>query len=182
MARNPPIWQRLGFKNQYVYRRATGKYTPGTTGAERAREKRGAPPLTPEEAIRRTRREARRKREEAPPVQLPARVPSTPIPGSQGRYFETHTPDETRSVLEQEARDNRKVIIQIWGDIAPNYPGDQPPRYATISQVPASIVLAYLGRQQLDTWIGLAELAMRQSGKGYSAIGDIEAVTIKSYP
>jgi hypothetical protein len=73
------------------------------------------------------------------------------------------------------------VIFHIHGTVVPRYPTDTPPAYATISQVPANIVLAFLGREGGGTWGGLVEMALRQGGRGYVDITNVRSVTVKSY-
>jgi hypothetical protein len=105
-----------------------------------------------------------------------------PIPGVGGRYAETRSEVETRAALEQAEQQGRKVILHIYGNVVPRYPGDTPPVYATISQLPANIVLAFIDREGKGTWGGLVELALRQTGRGYVDITDVRSVTVKSYP
>jgi hypothetical protein len=89
----------------------------------------------------------------------------------------------TREALEQAARAGRRVIVHIYAEeVIYEYPKPQQENRAIISEVPASILLGLIDRGGQGTWEGLAQVAIRQTGKGYAAIEGVYAVSIKSYP
>jgi len=163
MARNPPIWQRLGYRSQYAYRKAVGRYTPGTTGAERARR-------------------AKRAAEErgfAAALRPPPRPSWQPIPGGQGRAASSGDPAVVLEALREAQREGRQTYVILQADSAlRGYRSEHPDGRAFLGSVPPGVVVALAEARGGDVFGALEDLARRQG----TEVAGINEVQISSYP
>jgi len=163
MARNPPIWQRLGYRSQYAYRRATGRYTPGTTGAERGRR----------------RRRAEQERAFAASLRRPAHVSWQPIPGGRGRAVSSGDPATVLEALREAQREGRQTYIILQADRATfGYKTQHAEGRAFLGSVPPGVLVAMAEDRGGDVFGALEDLARRQG----TEVAGIREVQISSYP
>jgi hypothetical protein len=149
------------------------------TGERRASEISGRPLLGA------AKRGAEARASRTAPRAVPVGLSWRPIPGGQGRYIEAQNSDVTRLALEEATAADRKVIIHIHADqVITNYPDPRTPNVATISEIPADLLLRLMDFRTpgQDAWAGLVSVATGQSGKGYSAIIGVRSVEVKAYP
>jgi hypothetical protein len=163
VARKEPIWVRLGHRSQYAYRRATGRYTPGTTGAERGRR----------------RRRAEQERAFAAALRPPARPSWQPIPGGRGRAVSSGDPATVLEALREAQREGRQTYIILQADaVLRGYGSKHPEGRAFLGSVPPGVLVALAESRGGDVFSALEDLARRQG----TEVEGINEVQISSYP
>jgi hypothetical protein len=153
-----------GYPSRYAYRKAVGRYVPGTTGAERARR-------------------AKREREAVlARLQTGPRVSWQPIPGGQGRAVVTSDPEVVREALRQARAEGRQVYIVLRADTVGRYPGQDLRKHAEgrafLGSLPPGTALGLIDRDGGDVFGALEDLARRQG----TEVEGINEVNISSYP
>jgi hypothetical protein len=152
-----------GYPSRYAYRRAVGRYVPGTTGAERARR-------------------AKRAAEErgfAAALRPPAAPSWWSIPGGGGRAVSSGDPATVLEALREAQREGRQTYLILHADtVHKGYlrPGDE--HRAFLGSVPPGVIVALAEARGGDVFRALENLARRQ-GVEVEGINEVE---INSYP